>query len=191
MPGNFVLALKSSESIYEMFFNVPASLQPATEACKGSIDGLPLCEAKIQLTSDVSLSRIEILETVRQLSHQVEQKDQALAEYEEAYRSYKDAFDTALVALAERNSTIAQYESLIEQMKNQQQNSGLGTAMAIREANAQANRDFMARQTAQNLQYQQQMVAAAERRRHQQQNMAIHGMAALLNNSMGNGNNWW
>src|SRR5258707_4432275 len=43
------------------------------------------------------------------------------------------------------------YESLIEQTKSREQTSGLGTAMAIREANAQANRDFMARQQAQNL----------------------------------------
>lgn len=170
-----------------MLINVSPSLQPAAEACKTSIDGLPLCEEKIHLTGEICLSRIEILETVGRLNQQVEEKDEALVKYDEAYRSYKNAFDTALVALEERNSTIAQYESLIEQMKSREQNNGTGAAQAIREANAQANRDFMARQSAQNLQYQQQMVAAAAHNRNHQQLVAIGNMAKLTNNLMGNG----
>jgi hypothetical protein len=140
-------------------------------------------EEEIALAEDLALKPSEIVEALTVFSQGVQERDAIIAECKSAFDSYDQAFENFEAALKDKDEKIA---ALVNELRNQQQNDGFAVAAAIREANEQANRDFLLRQRAQNIQHQAQMVSTALVNMNTQRNVAMQNITTMFGNSMAN-----
>jgi len=119
-------------------------------------------------------------ETIAKAVEIIEDRDATIATYEETVQTYKEALEITSKVLNQKIELIAEYETLLERMRDQRQSDAYGAATAIREANERANADFALRQRLQALQFNSQV-----------QNTAMMNMGTQFSVAMQNMSSYW